>query len=276
MNAKNNNKVKNLAKAEFFAPVRKMKVKELLPEMETCSYNDSAIVVTTPEGKDKIVNFCSEGYGLLPTKSIFPKIENQLKKHFNFSANYKTTNSGRFSADYILDSGKNLQMGKEDAIKPVLRILHSYNSQTTFKILFGFYRMVCSNGLWGMQFEEASEFSHTEGQIKYIVESTLENTNEFILQGNKVLDGFKVLESQKVNNVETRVEEIIESTGFYKMQEDIVERIMIEHKNNKVALTDWLIYNGFNYQLNHNPKITAQESTLIKLDQRVYSKLIES
>jgi hypothetical protein len=85
------------------------------------------------------------------------------------------------------------------------------------------------------------------------------------------------LYEQKLNNIQERVEQIAVDVNFPSRQvEEVVNRIEIEQKQNNLPLTDWLVYNGFNYQLNHNEKINMPEELKMELDGKVFAKLLKA
>jgi hypothetical protein len=96
------------------------------------------------------LNYCSPRYELVPNADIFPKINAILMKYkINYSVNYYHDDFARFYADYqIEDKRYTYKMkGTSDVITPMLRIQHSYNGLTKYKITFGYFRLVCTNGL---------------------------------------------------------------------------------------------------------------------------------
>ncbi|GAH14154.1 unnamed protein product, partial [marine sediment metagenome] len=106
------------------------------------------IVQGDVEGEIMDLNYCSDRYELVPNEVIFPRIEEELNaRGMAFSVAYHAIDNVRFYAKYILED-KNLAIGSgSDQVKPMISVNHSYNGLTKYSITFGYFRMVCSNGL---------------------------------------------------------------------------------------------------------------------------------
>lgn len=274
--------MKNINKNDpFYFEVEKVKSSDLFPGFAFNSYNSHSIVVKTPDNPNGVVvNNCSADYGLLPNRDIFPILEESLASEFKFVATRNVSDLSKFYVEYKLQ-GKEFSIspktGKRDIISPVLRIQHSYNSRILFDVMFGFYREICTNGLWGYQYASEFVLSHTKNNVDKIVEKTMNATVKFMEEANFVRDKYQFLANGEiVTNLEERVDEIIENTNFHQLREDILERIRKEHQVDGLPITDYLIYNGFNFQLNHNTKIKMQPEHKVKLDRKVFSFITES
>ena len=107
-------------------------------------------VVGQLNGADFLCNQCSDIYQLVPNSDIFPNIELILDANdIEYEVTYKHINHVRFYADYIITDKRFAYTikGTNDVICPMLRVQHSYNGLTKYKIIFGYFRMVCSNGM---------------------------------------------------------------------------------------------------------------------------------
>lgn len=106
------------------------------------------IVQGDVNGTKMDLNYCSDRYELVPNSVIFPRIENDLnERNMKFSVAYHSIDNVRFYAKYILED-KNLAIGSgNDIVKPMISVNHSYNGLTKYSITFGYFRLVCSNGL---------------------------------------------------------------------------------------------------------------------------------
>jgi len=261
---------------EFYAPVSLIETDSLFKGAETTlGYNDHCVVVHSPSQGDIIVNFCSEGYGLIPTEDLFPPLEKELKKHCKFDATYQVLNHGRFYVEYNL-KGMEYKIGKKDAMSPILRIQHSYNSQIGYRVEFGFYRLICENGMWGIKFEAAETIYHTAGNIQIIIDQTMDSVDKFIEEAEDVKGQYEILGGRKIRNYKDRIKEVMEATKFYQVEEQIILRVETEKKEHKLPMTDWLVYNAFNYQLNHNKVLTAPPETKLKRDKEVFAYMLEN
>lgn len=260
---------------EFFSPVKKVESIEVLgAELSTLPAHSHAIVVNTESG-DKVVNFCSKIYGLVENEKIFPQIEAMLSEKYTFKKTYRHKDYSKFYADYLLE-GKDTMIGHakfDDKIQPLIRIMHSYNGTLKYSAVMGFRRQICSNGLWGHVFETAIDLRHNEGNLSKIFEGTINGVDNFIKKSNDFKLIYEVLAERKIENLEHRVDEVINAVKLFpkRQRQEVIDRVKIEQSNNNLPLTDWLIYNAFNYQLNHNEEIKQHLDVKMTTDKQVFN-----
>ena len=261
------------AEQEFYLPVKIVDTSTILKADNSIimPYNQKAIIVERPEGP-KIVNFCSDVYGLVKNSEIFPKLEEMLNEKFIYKKHYRHSDNCVFWADYELQ-GKDLLIGHSkfvDEVKPCIRIMHSYNGSLRYKAVMGFKRQICSNGMWGYVYDTKFELRHSSGNLVKIFEQTLTGVDEFLSNAKTFKTVYDGMAKKVVGNYMERVELIINSTMFPKRQmSSVLDRIEKENKEHKIPVSDWLIYNAFNYQLNHNKEFTGDESYRMKIDTNV-------
>lgn len=260
---------------EFFSPVRKIETQEILGDNYSVLPNNShAIVVNTNSG-DKIVNFCSKVYGLVENEKIFPEIESRLSENYTFKKTYRHRDYSKFYADYLLE-GRDTIIGHakfDDKIQPLIRIMHSYNGTMKYSAVMGFRREICSNGLWGHVFETQIDLRHSEGNLSKIFEGTIKGVDAFIEKSQEFKLIYEVLAERNIVNLEQRVDEVLNAVKLFpkRQKEEVIHRVKIEQSNNGLPLTDWLIYNAFNFQLNHNDVIKQHEDVKMLTDQQVFN-----
>lgn len=265
---------------DFFAPVKKVSKKELYPNMDFMSYNDTAIIMTK-NGKDIVVNDCSKGYALIPNSDLFPQLEELLKeKGFNFTKTYKVRNEAEFTIQYRLIDESFIvnapekykgKKGQNDSIMPLLEIHHSYNSRFIFNLNYGFFREICSNGMWGLKYEGNIGLSHSVGNIEKIFDRTILQTELFLAEADKLKQQYDELNGRIISNYKDRINFIMNQTGVLKSwEQEITELVETEAKLLNTPVTDWLIYNGFNSQLNHNEEITMSDRDKVKTDRKIF------
>lgn len=267
-------------KEAFFSPVRKVETTSIIPGFETSNHNSHAVIVTRPDGQDQLVNFVSESYGLLDNSEFFPALESKMKENkFRFDANYKHHEFCKYYAQYTID-GRDLNIGQtkyQDKIKPMVKIMRSYSSQIGFRLVLGFYRQICSNGMWGTKWLQQANLKHTQGNLDKMYASINLTIQKFLDEANELTEEFQVLGDRTVTHWEDRVMEVAASTDFSsKHIEEVMNRINFEHSNNNLPITDWLIYNGFNYQLNHSDRINSAPEAKVKLDKAVFKHILDN
>jgi hypothetical protein len=290
-----------------------METKKQKAETQICSLNDLLFPVdlidnprnTNPEyckvvtgivgGKEMDLNYCSDRYALVSNAQIFPKIESVLNAHkINFTPEYKQINNVRFYADYQINDGRYAYKmdGTGDEIQPMLRVQHSYNGLTKYRIIFGYFRLVCSNGLV-IAIEEMKEYNleivgkHTEQIVRSFDElnTMLQNFGENAKQvTDAITSKYELLGGRWVANVQDRITEVLKAnkvamvdTNKFVTLNDITNRIMAEAQNPTLGyngkVNDWLIYNGINQYMFSDRTIAAPE-TRMETDSKIFEYML--
>lgn len=272
--------MKNCSKEEFFSPVRKEASQLLFPSMEFSPHNSHCVIVTRPDEKDQVVNFVSDRYGLLHNSEFFGNLEDRLRQNkFRFDGQYSHVDFCKYYADYTIQ-GRDLMIGStkyQDKIMPRMKIMRSYSSQIGFRVVYGFYRQICSNGMWGTKWVQQANLKHTEGNLDKMYQVITEGMQKFLDETQQCIEEFQVVGDRSVTHWVDRIEEVIASTAFsVKLKEDVIRRVNIEHNENNLPITDWLIYNAFNYQLNHSDQIHSSPEARIQLDREIFKHIIDN
>jgi len=207
-------------------------------------------------GKPFLLNTCSDVYELVPNSEIFPVIEKILKNAgIGFTVVYRMLDYSRFYADYTLKMGAITIGNKADKIYPVLRIEHSYNGLVKYKLTFGYFRLICSNGLTvpveGTDNVNITITGKHTAKIKKSLEALMEKITYFTDNHERFTKRFHEVAERWIEKWEDRVEAVIDATGvgrrgFAQITDKIKEEAGKLY-NGKV--NDWLIYNGINYHI---------------------------
>jgi hypothetical protein len=266
------------SKEEFFAAVRKVKSTEIFPNVGFSKHNDHCVLVTRPDGVEQAVNFVSGRYGLLENTEFFPALEQKLTENgFRFTPAYDHVDYCKYYATYQIE-GRDLMIGQTkyaDKIMPMMKIMRSYSSQIGFRIVFGFYRQICSNGLWGYKWVQQANLKHTVGNLDKMYQTITTSIQKFLDEAKDLTEVYQVIGDREVTHWTDRVQEVIAATSFpLKSAEEVINRINFEHNSNGLPITDWLIYNGFNYQLSHSEGMGASPEARVELDREVFSHIL--
>ncbi|MBN1117791.1 MAG: hypothetical protein JXA77_11335, partial [Bacteroidales bacterium] len=96
----------------------------------------SKVVTGVIAGEEIDLNYCSPVYELVPNETIFPKVEEILRrKGIAFSVQYSHTNNARFYGNFTIEDpafGYRME-GTNDVIKFIWNFQHSYNGLTKYK-----------------------------------------------------------------------------------------------------------------------------------------------
>lgn len=246
----------------------------------------SKIVVGQLNGGDFFLNACSPRYELVKCADIFPAIENILNVHgIEYSPVYQHLNHVRFYADYnITDKRYAYTMeGTNDKIMPMLKVQHSYNGLTKYRIIFGYFRLVCSNGLT-IPVAEMKEFNlviigkHTSSILLSLqkLNSLLDVFASDAMQTvtTKVVEKYELLGGRVVTNLEDRITEVMNANKLALIDTskfNTLQHIMstVENEANMTGLgydgriNDFLIYNAINaYLFDDSRNIAAPEKRM--------------
>ena len=108
-------------------------------------------------------------------------------------------------------------------------------------------------------------------------EKVLQMASEFLAETADITEVYRELQDQEISDWMQRIEEVVEETTFpVSLQEDVTDRMGTELELfTEVKPNDWLIYNAFNYQLNHNGELKAKQGKKDKVDQEVLAYLLK-
>lgn len=268
-------KITNEIDKLFFAEVKKMPAKQILPDFMFNSYNDTIIQVETENGP-VICNNCSSNYLLVSNREIFPILEKEMEKFGLTNISRSVVDNSTFFVDYdFVGKDKSIKIAKGDSIFPRISVENSYNSRYLFKINAAFMRQVCSNGLCLPV--ENSDFgailSHSKGNIEKIVTESIEGIHNFFDKAKDIAGEYEILMEKKIhlNNIEDCVQEILnEAKSLLSCKEQIIERIKQENSMG-IELSMFNIYNGINYFLQpaHNEFITNDNVKRRQIDEKI-------
>jgi hypothetical protein len=253
------------------------------PDLTNSEYA-KVVVGQTPRGEMKL-NYCSNVYALVPNAEIFPNIEAILKsQEIEFEASYTHVKHVRFYANYkITDKRYQYSIeGTNDVVFPKLNVQHSYNGKTNYRIMFGYFRLVCTNGLT-IPVKEMKDFNLTIGGKHTInIKHSLTELNEMLvffvnnaeLVIDKITGRFNALAQSFPLIPSERVEEVLKASGIIAVDNaklNTVNFIMLKVREEadkpnlgyNGRINDWLIYNGINqYIFDDNRNIAIPEKRM--------------
>jgi len=251
-------------------------------------------VIGQINGGDFLLNCCSDVYELADNRLIFPNIEQLLHEFgIEFEASYFQIDNVRFYAHLAITDKRYAYVisGTNDVIQPMLRVQHSYNGKTKFRIHFGYFRLICSNGLT-IPLAEMSDFNlsiggkHTvsiqssledlKNMIAFFAENAIEITGAISAKFEQLANQFPVV-------VSDRIESVLKAAGItpitnnkFNTYDYILD--VIKGEMNTFGLTatsDWLIYNAINHYINNNDLNVKTPEVREELDTKVIEFLLQ-
>lgn len=225
-------------------------------------------VIGNINGEEKLLNCCSNVYELIPNSEIFPKIREVFNLHnISFTERYKSIDNVRFYADYVLTDTKFNIGANGDICQPLLRVRHSYNGKTKYAISFGYYRIICDNGLVVPIDNKLAQNLHIVGKhtekINHSIDILFNRIQMFINNQNLYKQNFDILSKKVVEKPMERITEVLE---FANIPVKNVEKVLsiVTNESNQLyngVINDWLIYNGVNQLIDKgdNKKVLEQK-----------------
>ena len=252
------------------------------------------VVTGIINGEEVDLNYCSKVYQLVPNENIFPQIEQVLFNHaIDFRVEYKHINHVRFYADYEINDKEytyKMKGSVSDEIKPMIRVQHSYNGLTKYRITFGYFRLVCTNGLT-IPVQEMKEFNLSiVGKHTSVILHSFEKLSEMLVYFSmnakqvteKITRRYEMLADSQVLTPRARIEEVLNAVKIpvvdnnkFSTVNDILMKITEEAKNEYGGnINDWLVYNGINRYINDNSRNIATPEVRMEKDSKVLSYLL--
>lgn len=198
----------------------------------------------------------SEKYRFINTTDIFDMIEKVMRdrqlsytvKRLQSRALKNTTHAFRITLDNHVTVNK-------DIVKPQIYLRNSYNGESSFQIMVGLFRLVCSNGLvLGENFFK-ERITHIQGPI---ADNKLLHLEVYL---NKAIDWvFKYLESSlnQTSNELSYEKELKIIEGLKLTPKQVSDLTAIRHDNHRLSgnvrdadkpRSAWVLYNVINEYL---------------------------
>ena len=252
-----------LKEKELYKHIEKVKLSELMRKRTFPAGNEYAII----DGKGNVLNFCSEVYFPKLNIDIFPQIESGLKNSgMQFKKKINIIGDAKFYVDYIImERMKTLSVND---VFPKLSIWNSYDGVVKFRKEFGFYKLLCSNGLCRPTEKQSSvSFKHTKNN-EHKIDDIITITKDFIKDSKNDFQAFDKLNHRSGND--KTILKLSTKLGIGKhVSEAAVNRFKLETEgkiqylneynesvnSNGVPKTMFTVYNALNWALyNCNPK----------------------
>ena len=160
---------------QLFKEVKKVKATDIMKGFSFPTGIDHLVV----DEHKNILNYCTEGYSLVENKKIFLPIEEKLRSgKVDFIRQVRTVTDSQFYVTYLLKSKNTKKLGE---LYPRLTIVNSYDGKVKFRHEFGWFRLVCTNGLTRPHGETNIQVSKhsadlTEASLLFLIHDILKDT----------------------------------------------------------------------------------------------------
>ena len=198
----------------------------------------------------KVLNHCSGDYCLNSNESlIMPVYEQMIKRYGENAITVKVRNieDKKFYVSLIINTTLHkVQAG--DMVNPTVEIQNSYDGSLRSRVAMGYNRVICTNGMMAFTKEMQVMKKHVSGEIQ------IGNLSPFFGKIDNQIANFTKLTDRRLTPKEMKLlmDRIKTHTSFPKgLLKEVPETIAREQQRLDVPLNLWMLYNGFNYQLNH-------------------------
>jgi len=236
----------------------------------------------------KIVNVVSNSYGHIPNELFFGKAEQMLiDANLNYHRQTINRSDRTFSMDFIIEDKTQFKIKNDnDRILPMLRFTNAYDGRNKTSGHFGFYRLVCSNGLHVSESQLEFSVTRTKNGIELLMprlnglfEKFLDNEFYTVIQKFDKLKEVKIIDTKKF------VQEILEKTKLFRyecsdanLDPSKKAREVIDILSNEAVLLNeapnlWLGYNAFNSVLHNTLKKSFDKQ--MQYDKVLFNEIYE-
>lgn len=277
---------------KLFAPVSKVELGSILPGKKFPRANDHAIL----DEHGNILSFCSSTYNLRENETLYKPLEKMMKEQkIPFDRKISIVDGTKFYVDYIIrDRVKSLTVND---ILPKFSVWNSYDGTLKTTLKFGFYRVVCSNGLTrpiGNTVNISKKHrkaAAAEDGMDLSIASNSQIINSVQLFLSEVKQDMEVYE--QMNQVKADVSKILQVSEKLKFSKNIletaVERFNMEtstkgsltyvNENGELVThegspqTLYTVYNALNYAI-YNCNTKELPEAKLKRDQLVLAEVL--
>lgn len=243
-----------------------------------------------PDDGRIIIANVSDKYGFLANERFYPQIEERLEgAGIVYDKRSVNRQNRSFTVEYILQDESmhvNIKKGK-DLIKPMIRVVNSYDGSNQTTGHFGFFREICSNGLHIADTQLRFKVRH-RGDMEEIVMPKIEDLLAAFMDNEyySLHKRFEVLAEKPITDVEGFVKYTIGKTGLFKYEKSeknpeepslaaqyVIDIINAEAKELGTEPNLWLGYNAFNEYIHttNNRAFNLQEAA----DRKLFDAVLE-
>lgn len=237
---------------EIFFPVERRSSTELFTGFAFTEPRSQAIYAPSMQ---KLINLCSTDYDLVTNQQLVEPAYDMLAGIYGeqyIEVKTRSIDDRKFYVELVVKARLfEVQLGYPVQIK--IDIANSYDGSLKHSYALGWERLVCLNGMMAFQTEYTTQRKHYASQ-NFDPRPVIEMMKDQILTVDTRLERFKKLTERRLlpAEVEELTKTVLAKTKFpKKMVVDVPTVAYGEAERLDVPMSSWLLYNGFNYQLNH-------------------------
>lgn len=243
--------------------------REILTDIQFSNQYSSAIYCPS---MNKVLHMAGSKYNLVTNEQLIIPIYDKLKTMFGtsgFTVQCKNEDDRRFSAQFIL-TDKVIQIAEKDALNAMIEVQNSYDGSLQHSMALSYFRQVCTNGMMAWKKDTQIAQRHDK-DFHFNLDKILARLDALDVQ----LQEFRRLTERTVTSKE--MEQIMDKLKEFKNHDAFPKKIIQEvplkvHQEAEALNTApnaWLLYNGFNYFLNHDERIGLGMDSIERIDRNV-------
>jgi len=264
----NENLVQHDELSDILFPVEIKKATEHFPD--TMFSDDLSKCVYLPN-QNKIIQFCGRSYHLVHNRELVVPVYEKMKSIFGetgFKTEARSYDDKRFYVRFTIEDSLHTVL-TGDKICPEVVIRNSYDGTVKQMVGMGYVRQICANGLMAFTSDVTTSVKHSKKFGAIHLEPIFKRLENMEIK----LDQFKMLSERIVTPEElTKIAAEIRTKPGIKYPKKMIDSAVLTAKKERhqlgSQLSAWLVYNGFNYPLNHYAtKLLPEE--ISRIDKRV-------
>lgn len=198
----------------------------------------------------------SNRYGLIHHETVINGLRNALSNK-EYQEHIQVTNNGAFLFATYKFLGMTEEVSKGDKVSFQFIIKNSYDGTNSLQIIFGAFRLVCSNGM--VIGKELLSYSQTHRGLESSLKTTVftDKINTLISEFNNItIPILQKMSRHKLNKPTTELftyKSIKKSKGRNRLPNYLLDEARIKYEKEKHK-TVWNFYNSLTFAITHSLK----------------------
>lgn len=234
--------------------------------------NQYSSVIYCPS-MSKVLHLSGSKYQLITNEQLITPIYDKLVSMFGpngFTITCSNHDDRRFWFRFILNEHE-IKVTNNDFLNVMIVVQNSYDGSMQHGFGISYLRQICTNGLMGWTRDSMVSQKHDTESIEANVKTIMGRLDDIDVQ----LQQFRKLTERRITGLE--MEQIMEKIRELKFHDAFPKKLIPEvslkvYQEAETLSSEpnaWLLYNGFNYFLNHDERIGAGLDIVERIDRNV-------
>lgn len=234
--------------------------------------------IFAPE-KNKLLHLAGKNYKLISNHELYCNAIKEMNDMFGKNGHkfhFTNEDDRRFFMKFTVKIENKFEISVGDVMETVITFRNSYDGHMKLSASVGFMRLVCTNGMTAYDLNSNIQIlKHSKNTCEFDFSEIRTSLQTLGIQINK----YQKLQERFLSYQE--ISEFIEHIGKSKEREafpkGLLEEVhpIINREANilNTAPNAWLLYNAFNYHINHNEKIGLDLKSKERMDALIYNEI---